>query len=397
MQAVKITDKIYWVGAIDWNIRDFHGYSTNRGTTYNAFLILDKKTVLIDTVKESFYDEMKARVNSILGNRKIDYIICNHAEMDHTGSLPQAIADFNPQKVFASTLGVQNIKQQLGADLPVEAVANGAALDIGNDSFTFLESKMLHWPDSMVALLNKDNILFCNDIFGMHYAGTRRFDYEANREEWIYEFRKYYANIILPYSKIVSGFLKLVEEKGIKPRMICPDHGLIWQKNIADIVAMYHDFAAQKSKKKAVVVYDSMWGSTAKMAAAVVDGLASKGVEVKRFSLHTSHRSDIVAEVMDSSAILFGTPVINQEIFPTLADITTYLRGLKKENLIGAAFGSYGWSELALKKMEDIMLAMGVKIEAPMVKSKFVPDENKLKECFDLGATIGGKLSERFK
>ena len=397
LKARKITDKIYWVGAIDWNIRDFHGYSTNRGTTYNAFLIFDKKTVLIDTVKESFYPEMKARILDILGSKKIDYIICNHAEKDHTGALRQTIADFKPQKVFASVIGVQNIKAQLGEDLPVEALANGGTLDIGDDSFTLLEARMLHWPDSMAALLNKDNILFCNDIFGMHYASAERFDTEVSREDWIYEFRKYYANIILPYSKIVSAFLKLVEQKGIKPRMICPDHGLVWTEQIPDIVQMYHDFAAQKSKKKAVVVYDTMWGSTEKMAAHIVDGLANQGVGAKAYNLHDSHRSDIMTEIMDSSAIILGTPVLNQEIFPALADMTTYLRGLKKEGLVGAAFGSYGWSEPALNKMEEIMKSMGVQIIAPMVKAKFTPNEAKLKECFDLGAAIGKAVSDKFK
>jgi flavorubredoxin len=397
MKAVKITDKIYWVGAIDWNIRDFHGYSTNQGTTYNAFLILDEKVVLIDTVKETFYEEMKARLLDVLNGRKIDILVSNHAEMDHSGSLRKTIADFKPQKVYASAPGAQNIKEQLGRDLPIEQVADGSTLDIGGDSLTFLESRMLHWPDSMVALLNKENILFCNDIFGMHYACTQRFDYETNREDWIYEFRKYYANIILPYSKIAGSFLKLVEQKGIKPRMICPDHGVIWQKQIPDIMRMYRDFAEQKSKKKAIVVYDTMWGSTAKMAASVVDGLISVGVEVKMFSLHTEHRSDIATEIMDSSAVIFGTPVINQEIFPSLGDITTYLRGLKKEGLVGAAFGSYGWSAPALNKMEDIMKELKVQIVSPMVKSKFVPDEAKLKECFDLGVSVGKAVAEKFK
>jgi flavorubredoxin len=397
MKAVKITDKIYWVGAIDWNIRDFHGYSTNQGTTYNAFLVLDNKIVLIDTVKEPFYEEMKARLLDILGDRKIDIIICNHAEMDHSGALRRTIEDFKPQKIYASAPGAQNIKEQLGQDLPIEALANGATLDIGDDSFTFLESRMLHWPDSMVTLLNKENILFCNDIFGMHYACTQRFDYETNREDWIYEFRKYYANIILPYSKIAGAFLKLIEQKEINPRMICPDHGVIWTKMIPEIMAMYKDFSAQKSKKKAVVVYDTMWGSTAKMAARIVDGLASCGVEAKSFSLHTEHRSDIATEIMDASALILGTPVINQEIFPSLGDITTYLKGLKKEKLIGAAFGSYGWSAPVLNKMEDILKSLNVEIAAPMVKAKFVPDEAKLKECFDLGVAVGKAVEEKFK
>lgn len=396
MQAIKVTDKIYWVGAIDWNIRDFHGYSTNQGTTYNAFLILDKQVVLIDTVKEMFYDEMLARIKSVIDPQKIDIIISNHAEMDHSGALRRAIEDFKPSRVLASALGVENLKAQLGQDLTVEAVANGSTLEIGEDSLTFLESRMLHWPDSMVTLLNKENILFCNDIFGMHYASTERFESQTLREDWIYEFRKYYANIILPYSKIVSAFLKTVEQKGIKPRMICPDHGVIWQESIGDIIQMYHDFAENKSKKKVVVVYDTMWGSTAKMAAAVTDGLVSQGIEVKQFSMHTEHRSDVMTELMDSSGLIMGTPVMNQEIFPSLGDVTTYMRGLKKEGLVGAVFGSYGWSEGTISKLEEIMKSMKVDLVAPTVKAKFVPTEEKLKECFDLGAAVGKKVLEKF-
>jgi flavorubredoxin len=397
MNAIKVTDKVYWVGAIDWNIRDFHGYSTNRGTTYNSFLILDKKTVLIDTVKESFYDEMIARIRDVIDLSKIDIIVSNHSEMDHTGALPRAIADFKPEKILASHLGVENIKEQLGCDILVAAVENGSTLEIGDDSLTFIESRMLHWPDSMVALLNKENILFCNDIFGMHYASTQRFEKEAEREDWIYEFHKYYANIILPYSKIVSAFLKTMEQKEISPRMICPDHGLIWQDGIKDILQKYHDFAKNKNKKKVVIVYDTMWGSTAKMAAYVTNGLVSRGIEVKQFCLHTEHRSDIATEVLDSAGIIFGTPVMNMEVFPSLGDVTTYLRGLKKEGLVGAAFGSYGWSEGSLKKMEEIIASMNVKLVAPAVKSKFVPTQEKLQECFELGVKVADAVLERVK
>ncbi|MDR0953675.1 MAG: FprA family A-type flavoprotein [Elusimicrobiota bacterium] len=394
MHAIKITDKIYWVGALDWNLRDFHGYSTNHGTTYNAYLILDKKTVLIDTVKAPFYEEMLARIKSIIDPKKIDIIISNHAEMDHSGSLPRAIKDFEPEKVYASTLGVQNLKAQLGQDLPVEAVANGSTLEIGEDSLTFLESRMLHWPDSMVCLLNKANVLFSNDIFGMHYCSTARFEKDANREDWIYEFHKYYANIVMPYSKVVSAFLKTVAQKGIAPKTICPDHGLIWQESIKDIVEMYHDFALPKNKKKVVLVYDTMWGSTQKMAAAVVDGLVQAGVEVEQFSLHSEHRSDVVAEVLNSAGVIFGTPVMNLEIFPSLADTMTYLKGLKKEGLVGAAFGSYGWAPSAIDNLEKMMKDMKIEIVAPNVKCQFVPTEQKLKECFELGLAVGKKVLE---
>lgn len=397
MQAIKVSDKVYWVGAIDWNIRDFHGYSTNKGSTYNAFLIVDKKVTLIDTVKKDFYPEMLSRIASVIDPAKIDIIVSNHAEMDHSGSLVRAMQELKPSHVYASAMGVQNLKAHFGQDINVEVVANNSSIDIGEDSLTFIESRMLHWPDSMVTLLKGENILFCNDIFGMHYASTERFDDEVTDECWVYEAKKYYANIILPYSKVVAAFLANMKKTGLSPKIICPDHGFLWRANPGRIIDMYTDFAAQKSKKKAVVVYDTMWGSTEAMAARITDGIVSTGVEVKEMPLHSSHRSDVITELLDSSALVVGSPVLNQELFPTVADVTTYMRGLKKENLVGAAFGSYGWSEGPFDTLEDILKSMKVEIVAPTVKSRFVPTKEKLDECFNLGVAVGKAVLEKIK
>ena len=398
MQAIKVTEKIYWVGAIDWNVRDFHGYSTNKGTTYNAFLILDDKITLIDTVKKEFYQEMLSRIKSVIDPKKVDIIISNHAELDHSGSLKMAIADMAPEHVYASVMGAANLKAHLGEDLPVEAIANGGSLDIGQDSLTFIESRMLHWPDSMICLLKKENVLFCNDIFGMHYASCKRFDDEVCEKDWIYEAKKYYANIILPYSKIVTAFLGQVTKLGIKPSIICPDHGPIWRKDPSKIINLYAEFAAQKNKNKVLVIYDTMWGSTEKMAASVTDGLIAAGVEVKQMSLHAAHRSDAATELLDSAGLVLGSPVLNQELYPSLGDLITYFKGLKKQNLVGAAFGSYGWSDGALNELETIMKEkLNIEIAAPCVKSRFVPTEDKLKECFELGLAVGKKVLEKNK
>jgi flavorubredoxin len=395
MKAVKVTDKVYWVGAIDWNIKDFHGYTINKGSSYNAYLILGKTPVLIDTVKAPFYDEMLERVKSVIEPRDIKIIVSNHTEMDHSGGIRRAIADIKPERVLASVFGEKHLKDHFGADLPVEAVANGSSLDLGEDKLTFVESRMLHWPDSMVSFLNGENILFCNDIFGMHYASAKRFDDEVSEQEWIYECKKYYANIVLPYSKTVLAFLSQVKKLGLAPKIICPDHGLIWRKNPQRIVELFAEFAAQKNKRKAVIVYDTMWESTDKMAAQICDGIASVGAEVKQMSLHHYHRSDIVTELLDSRALIVGSPVLNQELFPTVVDVLTYLKGLKKEGLLGAAFGSYGWSEGVLGQIETFLESMGVEIAAPLVTSKFVPTQAKLRECFDFGVAIGKKILKK--
>ncbi len=397
MKAVKIADNVYWVGAIDWNLKDFHGYTTKHGTTYNAYLITGKTPVLIDTVKSGFYDEMLERVKSVIDPKEIKIVISNHAEMDHSGALRQVIADIKPQKVLASQMGVKNLKLQLGADLPVEAVANASTLDLGDDKLTFVESRMLHWPDSMVTLLNGKNILFCNDIFGMHYASSLRFDDEMPESDWFYEAKKYYANIVLPYSKIVLAFLEQVKKAGIAPSIICPDHGPIWRTNPGRIVELFTQFATQKNKKKVVVVYDTMWHSTDKMAAQITDGLASMGIEVKQMPLQHYHRSDVVTELLDSAGLVIGSPILNQEVYPSVAEFITYLRGLKKEGLIGGVFGSYGWSEGSFTKLEEGAKSLGLNLVAPALKSNFVPDEAKLKECFDFGVKIANAVLEKLK
>ena len=394
MQALKISDKVYWVGAIDWNIRDFHGYTTDEGTTYNAFLIVDEKIVLVDTVKHGFFDQMAARIKSVIGDKKIDILISNHSEMDHTGSIRETICQFKPSKIIASLTGVKTLQEHFGTIENLEGVADGTEVNIGKETLVFLDSKMLHWPESMICLMKNENLLFSNDIFGMHYASNKHFDDEVSSEIWYKEAKKYYANIILPYSNIVKAFLAKVKAKGIAPKIICPDHGIIWRKNPQQIVDLYATFAEQKAAKKALVIYDTMWGSTAKMAASITDGLSSKGVEVKEFSLRATNRSEVAAEILDSAALIIGTPVLNQEMYPSLGDTLTYLKGLKKQNLLGMVFGSYGWSPMAINNLQKFVESMGVKIAHAPITSKFVPTEEKLKECFDAGAAMAEEINK---
>ncbi|MBR2081838.1 MAG: flavodoxin domain-containing protein [Elusimicrobiaceae bacterium] len=397
MKAVQISPKVYWVGAIDWNLRDFHGYATDRGTTYNAYLILGEKPTLIDTVKKAFYPEMLTRIQSVIDPQKIEIIISNHAEMDHSGALCQAVADMNPKEVYASAMGVKNLTAQLHPAFEIKTVKTGDKIDIGGDTLSFVEARMLHWPDSMLAYLEKEDILFTNDVFGMHLATSKLFDDENDEQIWIQEAKKYYANIVLPYSDIVTRFLGQVQQMGLSPKVIAPDHGFIWRKDPSKIVGLYAQFAAQKPTNKAVLVYDTMWGSTEKMAFAIADGLRQGGTTVQLMSMHTCHRSDVVTQLLDAGAILVGTPVLNSNIFPAMADVLCYLKGLKKKNLIGAAFGSYGWNGAPIDSVTKILEEMGIEIVSPSVKSLFVPDQPKLQECEDLGKLVNQKLTEKVK
>jgi len=394
-EAVKISDSVYWVGAIDWGVRNFHGYLTSRGTTYNAYLIMADKITLVDTVKSGFGEEMMARIASVVDPEKIDYIISNHAEMDHSGFLPSAVDRIGPSKVFASSMGKKALDMHFHWDQEVEVVKTGDTIDLGNRTLRFVEARMLHWPDSMLTFLDEEGVLFSNDVFGMHLASSERFADELDESLLRYEGGKYFANIILHLSPIVTSFLGKLPSFNLDIKMIVPDHGPIWRKDPGTIVEWYADWAKQEPTNKAVVVYDSMWESTARMARAVGDGLTENGASVRLMPLGGAHRSDVVTELLDAGALLVGSPTINNQIYPTVADVMNYLKGLKPRNLVGATFGSFGWSGEATKHLDGIMSDMGVELVRDGLRVQYVPGEGDLAECRKLGVEVARKMKER--
>ena len=394
-QAVRISEHVYWVGAIDWSLRDFHGYSTHRGSTYNAYLIMADKITLVDTVKAPFRHELLARISSVIDPARIDYIISNHAEMDHTGSLPMMIDQVKPEKVFASITGVRVLNEHFRAlTQELTPVGDGDTVSLGNMDVSFIETKMLHWPESMFTYLAKDGVLFSNDAFGMHLATASLFDDETPLDILEAEAKSYFANIILPYSKLVTRLLAKVAAMPIDINMIAPDHGPIWREHIEKILHWYGEWAAQQRSTKAVVVYDTMWGSTAQMANAIAEGLLAGGATIKVMPMGGSERSDVATEILDAGALLVGSPTLNNSIFPTLADVLSYLKGLRPQGLLGAAFGSFGWSGEAVGQVHDTLEAMKVDIVG-IASTKFVPDADALQQCFALGKEVAEKLVEK--
>ncbi|MFC1608160.1 FprA family A-type flavoprotein [Candidatus Latescibacterota bacterium] len=393
-KARKITDTVYWVGAIDWNITDFHGYATKRGTTYNAFLILADDITLVDTVKEQFKDEMMARIASLVDPEDISVIISNHIELDHSGSLPSVIAKVKPERVYASKMGIKAIKGHFHDDFSITAIEDGGSVSLGNMDVSFIETRMLHWPDSMFTYLPGEGILFSQDAFGMHLASNELFADEIDNSILEYEAAKYFANILLPYSHLILRLLDRVAQLGIDISMIAPDHGPIWRTpdDIGKVKGWYVNWAEQKPSKRAVIVYDTMWNSTDTMARAIGEGLSDNGINVKVMSMHSSHRSDVATEMLDAGALIVGSPTLNSNMFPTVADVMVYLRGLRPKNLIGVAFGSYGWGGEAIKQIEGILEEMKVERVAETVKVQYVPVEDDLNRCFELGKQIAGKL-----
>src|ERR1035437_3528686 len=390
--AVKVSEHVYWVGAIDLAIRDFHGYTTPHGSTYNAYLIMADEITLIDTVKAPFMDEMLSRIKSVVDPSQIKYIISNHSEMDHSGCLPGVIDLIKPKKVFASAMGTKTLKELFHDQREIIPVKDGEILSLGNMELTFMETRMIHWPDSMFTYLAKDQLLFSQDAFGMHWATLERFADELPVANLEYEAATYYANIVLPYSPIVLKALDKVMATGWNIKIIAPDHGPIWRKNIVEIIELYKQWASQKPTAKAVVVYATMWHSTEKMARAISEALAQAGVKVKLLSMNETHRSEVVYEILCAGALIVGSPTLNNNILPQMADVMTYLKGLKPANLIGAAFGSYGWSGESVRDLEGLLKEMKVEITADALSVKNVPDSGVLEKCHELGKKIAAEL-----
>lgn len=391
--AVRISDRVHWVGAIDWGMRDFHGYATQRGTSYNAYLVLGDKVALIDTVKGPFAQELLARIASVIEPTRIDYIISNHAEVDHSGALPEVIAAVRPEKVFASTEGVKALADHFHLEREFVAVKDGEKLSLGGATLQFIATPMLHWPDSMMTYYPEQRLLFPNDAFGMHLASSRRYADEIERWVLEYEAAKYYANILLPLSPIVAKGLEKVKRLGIAIDMIAPSHGPIWRKDPGEIVRWYAGWAEGAAKKKAVVAYDTMWQSTAAMAQAIGDGLSEAGAVVKVLPLRASDRSELALELLDAGALLVGSPTLNNAPLPTVVDVLSYLKGLRPRKLVGAAFGSYGWSGEAVGQLEEKLRGMGIELATEGLKVRYVPDRQALSGCRALGRQVGGRMA----
>ena len=392
MKPLEVAKGIYWVGAVDWNIRDFHGYSTYLGTTYNSFLIVDDRITLVDAVKKEFTDELLERISQIVDPKKIDFVISNHTEMDHSGGLARVMHRIGEDKpVYCSKTGYKNLTKHFQQKWNYKPVEDGGQLSLGKRTLVFMETKMLHWPDSMFTYAKEDNILFTSDAFGQHYAGPERFDDQIG-DAIMPHAKKYFANILLPYSPLILKLVQKVQSMGLAIDMILPDHGVMWRKDPKKIVKAYVEWSEQKPKRKALVIYDTMWHSTEIMAEAIAEALGEEGVHAEPMHLRSRHRSDIMTEVLDAGAILVGSPTLNNNIFPTVSDFLTYLKGLKPQNKVAAAFGSYGWSGESVKMITKELEEMKFKVVDPGVRIQFVPDKEGLEACRELARKVAKEL-----
>ncbi len=392
MEQTEVVPGIYWVGGIDWDLRNFHGYQTQRGSTYNAYLIVDEKTVLVDTVKHYLADEMIARISAVVDPADIDIIVSNHVEMDHSGSLPRLL-EINPDvTVVTSVMGEKGLRQHYMEDWNFKAVKSGEELSIGERTLTFVHIPMVHWPDSMVTYIAEEKLLLPNDAFGQHIASPERFDDEIGWDIVREEAAKYYANIVLPYGQQVKKALDALVSLEIE--MIAPSHGLILRSYVGKMIEEYKNWSDHATVPRAVIVYDSMWGSTTKMAQALEEGLKEAGIPVVMRNLKWIHISDILTDVIDSRLILMGSPTLNNGMLPTMGAFLTYLKGLRPRKRVGFAFGSYGWGGQAVGEIEAVMETLKWELPEDGIKYRYIPDEDALEALKGTAKRLAAALDD---
>lgn len=394
--SFEINDTVTWVGKIDWELRTFHGeeYSTHKGSSYNSYLIKDEKIVLIDTVWQPFSKEFVTNLKKEIDLNKIDYIIMNHSESDHSGALVDLMKEIPNTPIYCTKSGVKILKGHYHKDWNFVEVKTGDTLDIGRNKLTFVEAKMLHWPDTMFTYLSGENILFSNDAFGQHYASELMYNDKVDQAELFQEAIKYYANILTPFSKFVLKKIEEVLSFNLPVNMICPSHGIIWRDKALQIVNKYMEWAKDYQENQITIIYDTMWNCTRRMAEAIAEGIKSlnKDITIKIFNSSKSDKNDIITEVFKSKIVLVGSSTINKGILSSTAAILEMIKGLEFKGKKAVAFGSYGWSGESVKIIREELGKAGFEIINEGIKELWSPGEDGLDRCREFGRNVLGKI-----
>jgi len=397
MMACTVKNNITWVGKVDWELRKFHGneYSTHRGSTYNSYLVREEKTALIDTVWAPFAKDFVANLEKIIDLHSIDYVIANHGEIDHSGALPELMRRIPDKPIYCTANGVKSLKGHYHRDWNFVTVRTGDRLSLGSKELVFIEAPMLHWPDTMMCYLTGDNVLFSNDAFGQHYATSGMFNDTADRDELYAECMKYYANILTPFSPLVTKKINEVLSFKLPVDMICTSHGVIWRDNPAQIVEKYLVWADAYRENQVTILYDTMWGGTRVMAEAIAAGIREVDgrVAVKLFNASTTDKNDLITEVFRAKAVGVGSPTINQGILCSVAALLEEMRGLKFRKKKAFAFGSYGWSGESVKMIAEGLKLGGFDLVGDGIRALWNPDDDAVKACIDYGRKIAESLN----
>ncbi len=395
--AKKITDIVTWVGKTDWELNRFHGdeLSTHFGSSYNAYLIQDTKTALIDTVWQPFDKEFVSRLSEVIDLHTIDYIVMLHNEIDHSGALPELLRIIPDMPIYCTQKGEAILRGHYHQDWNFINVKTGDTLSLGKHTLTFIEAPMLHWPDTMMAYLDGEHILFSNDVFGQHYATESLYDSE-DLPTILHEAEKYYANIVCTYSPMAKRKLAELLSMQLPISLIAPSHGVIWKDNIPTILEKYQQWAADYQENQITIVYDTMWNSTRLMAEAIAEGIqqADPAVRVRLFNAAKEDKNDILTEIFRSKAVLFGSPTINYGISFAMAGIMEMVHGMKLKGKRAASFSSYGWSGDAVKILNDRATAAGFTLVNEGIKTLWVPNTDALTDLRQFGTAFAQAVRE---
>jgi len=399
MKPVELKNGIYWVGAVDWAVRDFHGYETPRGTSYNNYLIDDDEPTLFDAVHHDFVDISIKNISRITDLQKIKHIVINHIENDHATGLEKILEIVPSANIYLTERGKNGLGRFIDlSKYKVSVVKSGDTLKIGKRTLQFIETPMMHWPDSMFTYIKEEKILISQDAFGQHIASAERFDDEFVKNHSMEELEDavidYYANILMLYGNVIKGKIEEIKKLGIRIEMIAPDHGVIWRSHIDKVLSLYSDMVDAKAKLGTVIVYDTMWHGTEQMVFPIAKGLEDEGIPVIIIKLRATPKSVAVKEVWKSRGVIVGSPTLNNGIFPSVAEFLTYLKGLRPKNRLFAAFGSYGWSGEAIKDMYEIAKSMKLEVFEPGIRVLYKPSEEDLNKCYEFGIAFGKALKE---
>ena len=392
----KITENVQWVGKIDWDLKKFHGeeYSTHRGSSYNSYLIKDEKIALIDTVWQPFDKAFVHNLKKEIDLNKIDYIIANHAEIDHSGGLPELMKEIPNTPIYCTANGIKSLKGHFHEDWNFIPVKTGDSLDLGQGKLIFIEAPMLHWPDSMFEYYTKDEILFSNDAFGQHYASELMYNDLVDQCELYQEALKYYANILTPFSGLVTKKIHEVLGLNVPVKMICPSHGVIWRDQPTQIVEKYLEWANAYQEHQVTLIYDTMWDSTKKMAEKIAEGLQSVDptLNIKLFNVSKVDKNDVISEIFKAKLVVAGSSTINKGILSSMASTLEIMKGLQFKNKKAAGFGSYGWSGESPKLMTDSLKSAGFEVLEEGLGALWNPDEEALKACYEFGQKLANQI-----
>ncbi|MEE9523772.1 MAG: FprA family A-type flavoprotein [Thermodesulfovibrionales bacterium] len=402
MKATEIKPDIYWVGAIDWAVRDFHGYVTPQGTTYNNYLIMDDQITLVDTVKHDFAEIGIKNIIGIADPSKIKNVVINHIENDHVSALDRVMELAPNATIYITDRGKKGIERFFDiTKWNIKVVKTGDELKIGKYTLQFIETPMLHWPDSMMTYVKEAKLLISQDAFGQHIATSARFDDEfiecASHAELEDSVIDYYANILMPFGNLIKSKIAQIEKLGIPIDMIAPDHGIIWRGEPERVLEMYMDMAQGKASLRVAIIYDTMWHSTEMMAQPIMQGIKDEGVDCKVIKLRATPMSVAIKELWKSRGCLIGSPTLNNEVFPSVAEFMTHLRGLRPKDRIAGAFGSYGWGGGAVKWLYKEIENMKLETVEPGMQVQYRPSPEDMEKCYEFGKDFALKVKEYHK